>query len=133
MSNIATVQSIYAAFGRGDIPAILEHLADDVIWEYDKTEAEVPWLVPRRGRAVVAKFFEALAALDFQKFEPKTLLESGNTVVSLNDVAFTVRSTGKSVVEEDEVHIWNFGPDGRVTRFCHKTDTHRHWLAIQAS
>ena len=26
MSNVDTVQEIYAAFGRGDVPAILEHL-----------------------------------------------------------------------------------------------------------
>ena len=25
-----TVQQLYAAFGRGDVPAILEHLAPDV-------------------------------------------------------------------------------------------------------
>ena len=29
----ATVQELYAAFGRGDIPAILAKLADDVVWE----------------------------------------------------------------------------------------------------
>jgi ketosteroid isomerase-like protein len=32
MSNVATVQSIYEAFGRGDIPAILDRISDDVIW-----------------------------------------------------------------------------------------------------
>jgi ketosteroid isomerase-like protein len=33
VSNIATVQSLYEAFGRGDIPAILDMQADDVTWE----------------------------------------------------------------------------------------------------
>ena len=37
MSNLATVQGIYAAFRRGDIPAILECLAEDVVWEYGHT------------------------------------------------------------------------------------------------
>jgi ketosteroid isomerase-like protein len=31
MSNSQAVQSIYEAFGRGDIPAILDALADDVL------------------------------------------------------------------------------------------------------
>jgi hypothetical protein len=31
--NAATVAGIHAAFGRGDIPAILAALADDVRWE----------------------------------------------------------------------------------------------------
>ena len=33
VSNLATVRGIYAAFGRGDIPAILDALAEDVEWE----------------------------------------------------------------------------------------------------
>ena len=133
MGHIQTVQSIYEAFGRGDIAAILGHLAEDVVWEYDKAAAGIPWLVPRRGRAEAAKFFEALGAVEFQKFQPKVQLASGNIVVGLNDVAFTVKATGKHVVEEDEVHIWHFDASGKVARFCHKTDTLQHWLALQGS
>jgi uncharacterized protein len=33
MSNIETVKGVYEAFGRGDIPAILEVIADDIEWE----------------------------------------------------------------------------------------------------
>jgi len=131
VSNIQTVQGIYEAFGRGDIPAILGHLAEDVAWEYDKEAAGVPWLVPRRGRAEVPKFFEALGALDFEQFQPTLQLENGSIVVALNDVTFTVKSTGKRVVEKDEVHIWHFDAGGKVARFCHKTDTRQHWLALQ--
>jgi len=131
MSPIQTVQSIYEAFGRGDIPAILAQLAEDVAWEYDKADAGIPWLVPRRGRAEVAKFFEALGLCDFQKFQPKTLLEGDRLVVALNDVDFTVRATGQAVSEVDEVHLWHFDAAGRVARFCHKTDTLRHWRALQ--
>ena len=130
MSNIQTVQNIYAAFGRGDIPAILECLEENVIWEYEKADSEIPWLEPRRGRTEVAKFFEALLAVEFQKFQPKHLLESGDIVVSLNDVAFVVKTTGKAVMEEDEIHVWHFDAKGQVVKFCHKTDTHQHWLAL---
>lgn len=133
MSNIQTVQSIYAAFGRGDIPAILGHLADDVAWEYDKEATGVPWLVPRRGRAEVVKFFEALAAVDFEQFVPKTQIADGNLVVALNDVAFTVKATGRRFVEEDEVHLWHFDERGKVKRFCHKTDTLQGWRAMQSA
>ena len=30
--NVQAVQDIYAAFGRGDIPGIVERLAPDVTW-----------------------------------------------------------------------------------------------------
>jgi ketosteroid isomerase-like protein len=31
--HLGTVQGIYQAFGSGDVPAILERLAEDVAWE----------------------------------------------------------------------------------------------------
>jgi ketosteroid isomerase-like protein len=68
---------MYAAFGRGDIPAILSQLAETIEWEYGMSNAGVPWLQPRRGRAEVPRFFESLNAFDLQKFQPKTFLESG--------------------------------------------------------
>jgi hypothetical membrane protein len=83
---------MYEAFGRGDIPAILAALAEDVEWEYGVNSTDVPWLQPRRGRAAVAGFFEALGAIDFHSFRPKALLESGPTVVSLIDLDATVRA-----------------------------------------
>ena len=131
MSNIPTVQAIYAAFGRGDIPTILEHLAENIEWEYGTLDSEVPWLQPRRGRAEVPKFFESLGAVDVQRFQPKTFLESGNVVVVLSELAMVLKANGRSIVEEDEVNIWHFNDQGRVIRFCHRLDTHKHWLALQ--
>ena len=31
--HITTITDLYAAFGRGDVPAILDALAEDVRWE----------------------------------------------------------------------------------------------------
>ena len=68
MSNIATVQGIYEAFGKGDVPAILAVLADDVAWEdwpdNSSVNAGVPWMVPRRGKDDVVHFFEAVAQME---------------------------------------------------------------------
>lgn len=114
VSNVQTVQSIYAAFGRGDIPAILGHLAENIEWEYGMSDAGVPWLQARKGRAEVPKFFESLGAFDLQKFQPTTLLDGGNVVVALIDVALVVKATGRRrVTEEDEVHIWKFDNQGQ--------------------
>jgi ketosteroid isomerase-like protein len=33
VSNLGTVQGIYESFVKGDVPAILDVLADDVEWE----------------------------------------------------------------------------------------------------
>lgn len=131
MSNTQIVKEIYAAFMRGDVATILNHLADDVIWEYDGTP-EVPWLVPRRGKDGAAAFFAALAVMDIYRFEVKAVLGEGKLVVDVVDIDFTVRTTGKRVVEIDEVHLWHFNDAGKVARFRHRGDTLLQWRALSA-
>jgi hypothetical protein len=76
MTNVKTVEAIYAAFGRGDIPSIIEHLAENIDWEYAAQIDDVPWLRRRRGRAEVAAFFASLAELEIKSFAPTALLEA---------------------------------------------------------
>ena len=131
MSNLATVQDIYDAFGKGDVPRILGHLSADVVWEYGAGANDVPWLQLRRGRKGAAEFFASLADLQFETFQPKTFLESGGLVVVLLDVAATVASTGGRISEEDQIHLWNFSRDGEVERFRHRVDTLQHQRACR--
>lgn len=127
MSHNATVQKIYEAFGRGDIPAILEMLSENIDWEYGTAPShDVPWLQPRRGRAAIMGFFQSLAGIEFHKFQPTAIIEGNNVVVALVDLDATIKKTGKRVTETDEIHVWKFGPDGRVARFRHGVDTHAH-------
>ena len=133
MSHIETIQSIYEAFARGDIPAILARLSETVEWEYGVNSTDVPWLQPRRGRDGAAEFFQSLAALDFKAFGVHLIAGSGDTVVALCNVEAVVRDTGEPFTELDETHVWHFGPDGLVTRFRHRVDTHQQWLACHGN
>lgn len=126
MSHLKTVQDMYAAFGRGDVPFILARLAPDVEWEYGSADNPVPWLAKRRGPDEVMKFFQALADVEFQRFEPTELLEGKDLVVALVTVEATVKSTAKRLREEDYAHIWRFDGQGRVARFRHTCDTWQH-------
>jgi ketosteroid isomerase-like protein len=58
MRNTETVQEIYKAFGRGDVPAILDKLDDHVEWETQVPVPGVPWLQSRRGKENIADFFK---------------------------------------------------------------------------
>lgn len=134
MTPIETIQQIYAAFGRGDVPFILSRLAEDVEWEYGGGTAPTPWLKPQRGRAGVGAFFDALAThCEFQRFAPKAVVGEGPLVVSLCDVEFTVRGSGSKVTEVDEVHLWHFDDEGLVARFRHRADTLAHARAFGAT
>jgi ketosteroid isomerase-like protein len=131
VSNAKTVQDIYAAFGAGDIPAILARLADDVDWGYGRAQNDIPWLQRRRGPKEVGAFFESLGALEFHNFAPKEILESDGVVVGLVDIDFTVKATGKRITEEDEVHVWRFNGDGKVARFKEGLDSLAHQRAYK--
>lgn len=131
MSNKQTILEIYDAFGRGDVPAILEKLSDQVEWDYSGDSDEVPWLIHRRGKEDVLNFFEAVGELEFNELKPKEFLEGEDLVVVLLDIDAVYQKTGKGFAETDAVHLWRFDRDGRVSGFRHGVDTYRHHLAYR--
>lgn len=119
--NQRLVEQIYAAFGRGDLPFILNALALDVDWRHPQP-AKIPWGGVRRGREAVAQFFAALAQhLTVEEFQPHTLLAAGDQVVVLGQERMRVKSTGR-VYTVEWAHVWTLR-GGQVTAFCEYTDT----------
>lgn len=121
MSNTDTVQEIYQAFGRGDVPAILEKLDDSIQWETQAPVPGVPWLQSRRGKANVVGFFEAIAPLQIARFEPHTVFDGGDKIFVL--IAFEAISQGKHYSFPNNGHLWQFNAVGKVVQFDHITDT----------
>jgi hypothetical protein len=124
VSNVDTVKAIYEAFGRGDVPGILDKLADDVEWDTETTTPGVPWLQPRRGKENIAGFFQDLAPLEFTRFEPHTFVEGKDTVIAV--IALEANTKGKHYAIPNEAHLWRFGADGKVKKYDHITDTLTH-------
>jgi ketosteroid isomerase-like protein len=80
---------------------------------------------------VQAFFGIAGRSFDFKRFEVERVLDGGDMVVAVLQVAAVIRDTGKGF-DNLEVHIWRFGPDGKVASFNHVVDSHQHVLAAQA-
>ena len=128
--NIQTVQAIYEACGRGDVPGILAHLADDIAWDQTTPSFGLPWYEPRQGVDQVPAFFGALmdnAVLTV--FEPRNFLAGGDQVAVVVRYAMEIKSTGRTVGDDIEVHLWTFGADGKVREFSHVVDRHAQWAA----
>ncbi len=125
MSNVDTVKQMYEAFGRGDVPAILDKLDDNVEWDTESPNPGAPWLEPRKGKANIPGFFEALAPLEFTRFEPHTFFENGDKVFVL--IAIGANNKGKSYSIPNEGHLWQFNAAGKVVKYDHVTDTAVHW------
>jgi ketosteroid isomerase-like protein len=95
--NTKVVQDAYAAFGRGDVTAILDLLDDAVVWRpIAGAGKHVPTAGERRGKAAVGEFFRSLGeGTVFETFEPKEFFAQGQKVVALGHYTGLVKPTGR--------------------------------------
>jgi ketosteroid isomerase-like protein len=131
MSNSDPLKQIYEALGRGDVPAIIDKLDPNVEWDVEEPTPGVPWLQPRHGAANVPAFFESLAPLSFQRFEPHTFFEAANQVFVLIAMDVTHIASGKQYRFSYEGHLWFFNDTGKVVKYQHVTDTALHQRAAK--
>jgi uncharacterized protein len=124
--NIATVQQIYQAFGRGDVPGILEHIADDMRGFGVVSEStEVPWHIQITRKGDVPKFFQALAAeCEFTRFEPRDFAAGGDQVYCTVSFDVTMRRNGRKVSFENSMHRFTL-KNGRVVEWRGSEDTEK--------
>jgi hypothetical protein len=116
---------MYEAFGRGDIPAILEEVDEKVEWDTECAQEGVPWLQPRHGKSGVAAFFESLAPIEYTRFEPHTFFENDDKVFVL--VGIEAKHQGKTYWFPNEGHYFRFNSGGKVVKVDHVADTALHW------
>ena len=120
--NLQIVKEAYAAFKRGDIPAILNTLSDDVVWFLPGQTSLVPVAGERRGREEVGQFFAALDEnQEVKEFEPQEFIAQGEKVVVLGQYRWRVKSTGREF-SSDWVHVFTLR-DGKVAGFKEYYDT----------
>jgi ketosteroid isomerase-like protein len=114
-TNLERVQALYAAFGRGDVDAILACLAPSIEWS-NAGPSDLDYFGTRHGREQVAEVFVILARdFDISEFTPLRFFSSEDDVAVLLRLQATVKDTGKQIWQE-LVHVLTFGPDGLVTR-----------------
>jgi uncharacterized protein len=132
---LETVSQIYAAFGRGDVPAILGLLHEQVQWETWENNAaqaaDVPWLRAGTGREAAAAFFQVIGGFKFNDFKVLGLMASDTQVAAEVFVDAVVPGGGRA--RDEEVHLWNVDAQGRVTRFRHYCDTAKHIAVARAA
>ena len=99
--NVRIVQEAYAAFGRGDIPAVLNLLTGDVEWVVPGPPDRLPHVGTFRGREDVERFFALLGqAVEHEQFEPRDFVAGGQGVVALGSERARARATGRSYENE---------------------------------
>ena len=120
--KIEAVQRLYAAYGRGDLDAVVADLADDVDWAAEASGTALPWWGSFRGAGEVPRFFKEIAAnLDVTEFDIVSLTSNDTDVVAVVHWTFTVRSTGRTASMYMQ-HWWRF-ENGKIVFFRGSEDT----------
>jgi uncharacterized protein len=121
-ANIAVVQSLYAAFGRGDIATIISGLAPDVDWQVNGRRKDYPLFGSWKGSSEVEKFFKGVTQHEeATDFSPREFFGTGDRVWVLGHYAWKIRKTGRAVAS-DWVHVFTLR-NGKVTKFREFNDT----------
>jgi ketosteroid isomerase-like protein len=119
--NVALIQKIFEAFGRGDTEAILDHFSDDCELFYPGP-AIIPYTGRKKGRAEIRAYFEAiLSNQSNHNIRIDRYIAQDENVVAIGWYTGVVNSTGKTI---DTPLVFTFElHSGRVLRHMLITDT----------
>lgn len=114
-ANVAIIESLYEAFGRGDIATILANMTDDVVFKTNNPPS-VPWHGEYHGKEGVAQFFNAIGSnCTVLSFTPELFTANMDRVVSVGKFGCRANSTGIAA-ESSWVFLWKLR-DGLVYEY----------------
>jgi ketosteroid isomerase-like protein len=119
--NVALIQKLLEAFGRGDVGTILDNCTDDCRF-YCPGPAIVPYAGTRTGRKEIQSYFDSLIGTQSNPvLKIEQFVAQDDNVVAIGSYAAEIRSTGKRV--ESPVVLTFKIEDGRVKRHMVIGDT----------
>jgi ketosteroid isomerase-like protein len=123
MSNRALIEKIYDAFGKGDVPTVLNAFDPKIEWsEAEGNPYEMSGKAWVGGEAVTQNLFVRLAEeWDGFTVTPRTYHDAGDSVVVEGRYTGKHKSTGKSI-DMQFCHVWTLS-GGKATRFQQYCDT----------
>jgi ketosteroid isomerase-like protein len=121
-TNTEIVQACFAAFQRGDVPAILNFCDDNVEWIEAGDSKSIPFAGRGKGKRSAAEFFRIIGETsETLKFEPQEYVANGDRVVALGVQDLRAKSTGK--IARVDWAIDFTVRNGKVTRWQAYYDT----------
>lgn len=84
LNPAVVVQRMYDALNQGDVPGVLDLLADDVLWEVPGPRDILPWAGAWHGYIGVTEFLNLFrGTVQTRQFSLQRLMTQGNTVVAV--------------------------------------------------
>lgn len=118
---IEIVQHAYAAFGRGDIQALIGLCSPVVRWQF-VADRDAPYNREAIGPIQLGQWFAAVASSDdIHQFEPRQMFAGADHVTVIGHERTTIRATGKTF-ECAWVHVFSI-ENGLIAAFWGMIDT----------
>jgi len=119
-TNKEIIENVYANFARGDVPAVLGAMADDIEWvEADGFPLPGTFVGPQN---VLEGVFMRLGEIgDEYTVVPDRFVADGDTVVALGNYTWKHKSSA-APASVKMAHVWTMG-DGKVIAFQQHVDT----------
>ena len=120
--NVSLVQSLYEAFGRGDIPAILGAMDPDIVWDIPQAPDYPLGGIHRGPQGIASEFFSVIPSY-YQEFAaiPQRVVDDGDRVIVLGEYRGKGKASGMAF-QVPVAHVYGFR-DGKWVRFQEYTDT----------
>ena len=121
-TNKEIIEKAYASFAQGDVPAVLDTMAEDIQWsEADGYVLGGTYVGPQ---AVVEGVFMRLGEIgDEFAVVPEHFVAEGDTVVALGNCTWKHKTTGVPASVK-MVHVWTVD-EGKAIAFQQHIDTAR--------
>ena len=117
-STVDVVRGIYDSFGRGDVPAILTALDEDIDW---RAPDNLPHGGIFRGREAVGRFFQGIGeSWENLAVDIEDIVTGGDRVVVLARAQGKLRATGEET-GYTAAHVWTV-QQGVPIRFTEYVD-----------
>lgn len=120
-ASLDTVMGLMGAMGSGDMAAMADLMADDMVW-HNEGDPNIPWIGPWEGKEAIFGFLGVFSE-NFQttKWENTDVLVSGDTVAIFGDMNGITTKSGKEIVDftfalrakvrDGQVVLWNWFED----------------------
>ena len=131
MANLDTIMSLYAAFARGDVPAVLGLFDPQIEWN-EGEGVRYADRNPYRGPMAVAEgvFGRIIAEVDQFAAVPASFIDGGESVVVQGRYKGKVKATG-TMLDAQFAHVYTVR-NGKIVRFQQYTDTAQWTKALGA-
>jgi uncharacterized protein len=120
-ANADALRKVYAAFGAGDVASVLGAMDDKIDWQ---EPTGLPYENQVGPQAVAENIFGPLTTqLEGFSVTPNEIIDGGDIVATVGMYRGKGAANGVDLNAEF-VHVWRFGPDGKITGFRTYTDTY---------